>query len=130
MSGIFRKSCDKYWRWLSKFKRPVMTLKLSLRFLARILSAARRRWWTSDVTICLTGGVLGLSISLIVLRGFLFSPGLAQYWDLGWWYSSRLCPTYLWDEFLQAPTIFNRMLLYLPLSIFSAEASQRLLYIL
>lgn len=73
---------------------------------------------------------MGLCTGLIVLRGFIFAPGLAAYWDLNWWYSSSIYPLhYTWDEFIQAPVVINRMLAYLPLSLFSAEVGERLVYL-
>ena len=99
--------------------------------LATAVGWIKARWRISNLTICLMGAALGLFGGLFLLRGFIFHSGLAMYSDLYWVYGSHQYPMYyLWDEFRQAPTIINHMLVYLPLYIFSAEVSERLLFLM
>ena len=104
-------------------------LKSAVVFSMKIARASKGVLQLSDFAICLIGALLGLCIGLFVLRGFLFSHGLAAYWDLDWLYSSSIYPHYTWDEFAQAPIIINRLPVFFPLSLFSAEVGERLLFL-
>lgn len=112
-------------RRLGLYLAPVMAI---VKF---VFKAVRRRLRITNFTICLMGVVLGLGAGLFLLRGFLFEPGLAAYWDLHWWYSSSIYPMYyLWDEYFQAPVVINHMLGYLLIYLFPAEIGERLLFLL
>ena len=101
------------------------------RILFTLLKALKRRLRISNFTLCLIGAVLGMSAGLIFFRHFIFNPGLPNYSDLIWPYSSHTFPMhYTWNEFQQAPVIINHMLGYLLIYPFSAEVSVRVLYIL
>lgn len=84
----------------------------------------------SDLSLLLLGALLGLGASLFLLRGFIFSPGLAEFVDLRWPYSSELYPLhYLWDEFQQNPVPINHMLAKVGLYLFQPEVAERLIHI-
>ena len=101
-----------------------------LQVIGKSFSVARWKWRLSDPVVLILGALLGLGLGLILLRGFIFVPGVPYYWDLQWSYSSHVFPMYyLWDEFKQAPVMPSHMLGYLFFYLFSAELSIRLLYI-
>ena len=123
----------KNWSWVSSPKIPRLRLLLGLSFvfLVSLVKILRSQLRISNFTICLMGILMGLGLGLILLRGFIFSPGIATYWDLTWWYSSHTYPLhYMWDEFIQGPVVVNHSLGYLLVSLFSPETAERLFYLL
>ena len=74
------------------------------------------------------------SLSIFILRGLIFNPGLVQYGDLTIPYNNeqwRLFGEYTWDTYTQNqyhPFIFQKSI-YSWLTLFSPELSLRLLYI-
>jgi hypothetical protein len=102
-------------------------------FKARVAAILRpfRSWFRiSDFTVCLMGAFLGLGLGLILLRGFVFSPGVATFWDFAWPYSSHMYPMhYLWNEFNQSPLLVNTTLGLQWVYLFPAEIAQRLLFV-
>ena len=96
----------------------------------RIACALKSKWRLSDPVILVLGAALGLALGLILLRNFIFIPGLPSWQDLIWPYSSHVYPMhYLWDEFRQAPVMPNHMLGYWFFYQFPSETSIRLLYL-
>jgi len=84
----------------------------------------------SDLKLCLIGLFLGFFLGLILLRGFIFSKGLAFWLDLGWEYSSNIYPTYyVWNEGIQNPVIINHLLGKSWLYFFPPEIAERLVFI-
>jgi len=115
---------------ISHIGRAVAPIKPAARFLVAVGRLIRPQLRLSNFNICMIGAVLGMSAALIFLRHFIFNPGLPNYSDLTWPYSSHVFPMhYTWDEFNQAPVRVNMLLGYLFFYQFSAEASIRLLYI-
>jgi len=111
-------------------RRLMALVRVGMGLFLRLLRPLKVGWRVSNVTVCLMGAVLGLGAGLIFLRGFIFSPGLAQYFDLQWWYSSRQYPMhYMWGEFIQAPEFINHVLRYPLIYLFPAEVSERLVYL-
>jgi len=100
---------------------------------SRVTAVVRliRPWFRiSNFSICLMGALLGLGLSLILLRGFIFAPGVATFWDFAWPYSSHIYPLhYLWNEFTQTPLLVNTVLGLQWVYLFPAEIAQRLLFI-
>ncbi len=122
----------------SRFRISSTSRRHSLRVLSRmagllvmLFSTLRRRCRLSNFTILFIGAMLGLGGGLFFLRDFIFTPGLANMWEMVWPYSSELYPWYFtWDQFRQYPTIINHMMVYLLVYPFPAEIAQRLLYLL
>ncbi len=111
-------------------RRAAAPIKPAVRFLMAVARLIRPQLRLTNFNICMIGAVLGMSAALIFFRHFIFNPGLPNYSDLTWPYSSHVFPMhYTWDEFNQAPVRINSMLAYLFFYQFSAEASIRLLYI-
>ena len=119
------------WASSPKILRLRALLGLGLVSVVNVVKILRNRLRISNFTICLMGTLMGLGLGLILLRGFIFAPGIATYWDLTWWYSSHTYPLhYMWDEFIQAPVVVNHSLGYLLVSLFSPETAERLFYLL
>lgn len=114
----------------SAFHRPKPYLLPVITIIKVVSTTVKQRVRITNFTIFLIGALLGLCASLILLRGFLFSPGVVAYWDLHWWYSSSIYPMHhLWDEGLQSPVVVNNMLGLLPFYLFPSEFGERLLFV-
>lgn len=124
ITGRFRNSNSKI-RQLSTTIAPVTGA------LSKVYSVSRNRCKLSNFTILLLGSIIGLGGGLFFLRDFIFTPGLANMWEMVWPYSSDLYPMYYsWDEFRQYPIVINHTLVYIFVYLFPAEIAQRLLYLM
>jgi hypothetical protein len=112
-------------------RRTLAPLKLAAGFLAAVVRVVKPRLRLSNFNICLIGATLGLAAGLVFFRHFIFNPGVPNYSDLIWPYSSHLYPMhYTWDEFQQAPVVLNQMLGYMLIYPFPAQLGIRLLYVI
>lgn len=113
------------------FRRAVAPLKLAAGFLVAVVRVVRPRLRLSNFNICLIGATLGLAAGLVFFRHFIFNPGIPNYSDLIWPYSSHIYPMHhTWDEFQQAPVVLNQMLGYMLIYPFPAQLGIRLLYVI
>lgn len=112
-------------------RRTATSVKPVVVFLATIARLMRPRLRLSNFNICLIGAALGLAAGLVFFRHFIFNPGIPNYSDLIWPYSSHIYPMhYTWDEFMQAPVVLNQMLGYMLIYPFPAQLGVRLLYVI
>ena len=77
--------------------------------------------------------IFSFILSIIILRGFIFNSGFAQYRDLIWPYHSEYwykLGRYVWDEYLQQQTQIQQKIVYFWLSFFPPDFSERLIYVI